>query len=49
MYFDDGAYPWKDSDASNIIFDWDFYKADASPIMSYASAICLSVATWILF
>lgn len=49
MYFDDGAYPWKDSDASNIIFDWDFYKAGANPIISHTSGIFLSVITWISF
>lgn len=30
MYFDDGENPWRDTDASNIVFDWDFYKAGAN-------------------
>lgn len=34
MYFDDGENPWRQSDASNIIFDWDFYKAGASRMCS---------------
>lgn len=34
MYFDDGENPWRKSDASNVIFDWDFYKAGASRIVS---------------
>lgn len=33
MYFDDGEDPWRQSDASNVIFDWDFYKAGADRII----------------
>lgn len=34
MYFDDGENPWRLTDASNIVFDWDFYKAGASRLNS---------------
>lgn len=30
MFFDDGENPWRYTDASQIIFDWDIGKASAS-------------------
>ncbi|XP_002137422.3 uncharacterized protein udt isoform X1 [Drosophila pseudoobscura] len=43
MYFDDGLNPWRPSDASNIIFDWDFYRAGASAINGkLATAIAMA-------
>lgn len=37
MYFDDGENPWRNSDASNIVFDWDFYKAGAKRIETFVN------------
>jgi len=34
MYFDDGIDPWKPSDASNIVFDWDIYRDSAFSLWS---------------
>ncbi|KAL9891396.1 uncharacterized protein LOC119638746 [Glossina fuscipes] len=34
MYFDDGQDPWRLSDAANIIFDWNLYKAGSNRLHS---------------
>lgn len=50
MYFDDGENPWRQSDASNIIFDWDFYKAGASRIEALVDVqIVLALALSFIF